>query len=91
MLAMLVFVLLRQELGMHILQILDEILLVLSIALVNILHDIKNTIYVESVLFDGFEEVSYAVVHFFVDVFIFGLTTFAFWRRLSFGLIRNSR
>ena len=91
MLAMLVFVLLRQELGMHILQILDEILLVLSIALVNILHDIKNTIYVESVLFDGFEEVSYAVVHFFVDVFIFGLATFAFWRRLSFGLIRNSR
>jgi len=87
----LIFVLLRQELGMHILQILDEILLVLSITLVNILHDIKNTIYVESILFNGFEEVSYAIIHFFVDVFIFSLTTCRNWRQLSFSLIRSSR
>lgn len=87
---MLVFVLLRQELGVHILQSLDEIPLVLSVALVHILHDIENTIDVEPVLLDGFEEVSDAVVHFLVDVLILSLPALALWRCRGFGLSRNS-
>lgn len=58
----------------------DEVFLVLSVALINVLHDIKNTIYIEPILFNCFKEVSNAVIHFFVDVFVFGFTTFAFWR-----------
>lgn len=63
--------LLGQKLSMNLLQRLNEILFVISIAFFNVVHNIKHRVHIQAVCYHELEEFSDSVVHSLVDLFEF--------------------